>query len=286
MQEFFKSKLFKALFIISALLAGFITFEIFNNNSSILKSSIKFTVQPLIKTANSLHGCVAEFFDKFFQSGIYKEENLLLKKELAKNQKSLVEIDELKNENEQLKKALAFKKENSNYEIEMANFVAKDPNSICDFTIDIGKNRGIPLGATVLTNLGLVGKITKVEPNQSVVTTILNLEDNIPATINLKQEKGLICSNATLVKDGLCVLSHLPKTTKAAKGDLVYTSGSNNAYPANIVIGTILEVKLNDNGISREAIIKPAQNLNNIKDVMVVKKFLGTSLNLKQNNKN
>lgn len=271
MLEFFKSKSFKILLVISALLTGFITFEIFNDNSSILKSTMKVTLQPLIQLTNSFHHETTGFFDKFFQNGVYKEENILLKKELAKIQKALISIDELKNENEQLKKILKFTKENPNYEIEIANFIAKDPNSICNFTVNAGKNKKIPLGAPVLTNLGLIGKITKVEPTQSVVTTILNLEDTIPATINLKHENGLISSNPTMLKHGLCVLSHLPKATQATKGDLVYTSGSNNTYPANIIIGTIIEVKLKENGISSEAIIKPSQNLNNIQDVMIIK---------------
>ncbi len=280
MHEFFKSKQFKVLLIVVACLSGLITFEIFSDDNTIFKSTLKTVLQPIIKTTNFINDSVNDFFDDFFRSGQHKEENQLLKKEIAKNRKLLVEFDELRLENDQLKKALNFKKENSEYEIEMANFVSKDPDSISTFTIDIGNNKQIPLGAVVLTNMGLVGKITKVEQNQSVVTTILNLDDKIPATVNLKQEKGLVCGDVKLLNSGMCVMSHLPKTTSAAPGDLVYTTGANNAYPADIVIGTIVEISLNENGISKEAIIRPAQNLNEIKEVIVIKKYLGKSVKI------
>ena len=271
MREFFKSKLFKILLVVTACLFGLIAFEIFSDDATIFKSAMRTAIQPLIKATNFVNDSVSGFFDNIFKHEIYAEENVLLKKELAKVRKNLIELDKLKNENDQLRKVLDFKQEHKNYDIEVANFVSRDPDSIYNFTIDIGSNKNVAIGATVMTNTGLVGKIVKVSNNQSTVATILDFDEQIPAAINLKQEKGIIYSDPHLVKQGFCVMSHLPKITKAAPGDLIYTSGTSNAYPDGIIIGTIVEVKLNKNGISREAIIKPAQDLNSIKEVMVLK---------------
>ena len=271
MREFFKSKLFKILLVVKACLFGLIAFEIFSDDATIFKSAMRTAIQPLIKATNFVNDSVSGFFDNIFKHEIYAEENVLLKKELAKVRKNLIELDKLKNENDQLRKVLDFKQEHKNYDIEVANFVSRDPDSIYNFTIDIGSNKNVAIGATVMTNTGLVGKIVKVSNNQSTVATILDFDEQIPAAINLKQEKGIIYSDPHLVKQGFCLMSHLPKITKAAPGDLIYTSGTSNAYPDGIIIGTIVEVKLNKNGISREAIIKPAQDLNSIKEVMVLK---------------
>ena len=271
MREFFKSKLFKILLVVTACLFGLIAFEIFSDDATIFKSAMRTAIQPLIKATNFVNDSVSGFFDNIFKHEIYAEENVLLKKELAKVRRNLIELDKLKNENDQLRKVLDFKQEHKNYDIEVANFVSRDPDSIYNFTIDIGSNKNVAIGATVMTNTGLVGKIVKVSNNQSTVATILDFDEQIPAAINLKQEKGIIYSDPHLVKQGFCLMSHLPKITKAAPGDLIYTSGTSNAYPDGIIIGTIVEVKLNKNGISREAIIKPAQDLNSIKEVMVLK---------------
>ena len=271
MREFFKSKLFKILLVVTACLFGLIAFEIFSDDATIFKSAMRTAIQPLIKATNFVNDSVSGFFDNIFKHEIYAEENVLLKKELAKVRRNLIELDKLKNENDQLRKVLDFKQEHKNYDIEVANFVSRDPDSIYNFTIDIGSNKNVAIGATVMTNTGLVGKVVKVSNNQSTVATILDFDEQIPAAINLKQEKGIIYSDPHLVKQGFCVMSHLPKITKAAPGDLIYTSGTSNAYPDGIIIGTIVEVKLNKNGISREAIIKPAQDLNSIKEVMVLK---------------
>ena len=271
MREFFKSKLFKILLVVTACLFGLIAFEIFSDDATIFKSAMRTAIQPLIKATNFVNDSVSGFFDNIFKHEIYAEENVLLKKELAKVRKNLIELDKLKNENDQLRKVLDFKQEHKNYDIEVANFVSRDPDSIYNFTIDIGSNKNVAIGATVMTNTGLVGKVVKVSNNQSTIATILDFDEQIPAALNLKQEKGIIYSDPHLVKQGFCLMSHLPKITKAAPGDLIYTSGTSNAYPDGIIIGTIVEVKLNKNGISREAIIKPAQDLNSIKEVMVLK---------------
>ena len=255
----------------TACLFGLIAFEIFSDDATIFKSAMRTAIQPLIKATNFVNDSVSGFFDNIFKHEIYAEENVLLKKELAKVRKNLIELDKLKNENDQLRKVLDFKQEHKNYDIEVANFVSRDPDSIYNFTIDIGSNKNVAIGATVMTNTGLVGKVVKVSNNQSTIATILDFDEQIPAAINLKQEKGIIYSDPHLVKQGFCLMSHLPKITKAAPGDLIYTSGTSNAYPDGIIIGTIVEVKLNKNGISREAIIKPAQDLNSIKEVMVLK---------------
>lgn len=277
MQEFFKSKAFKILLVVVAFLVGLITFEFCSDKPTILKSAIKIALQPLIKTANNVNDSVSSFFDEFFKSGVHKEENILLKKEISKIRKNLIDFDKIKNENEQLRKLLEFKKENSNYEIEVANFVARDPNSLNSFTVDIGANKNIKPGNVVLTNVGLIGKVSKVDQTQSTISSILSLDEKIPAVVNLKQEKGLISGNANLIKKGLCSMNHLPKMTKAAPGDLIYTSGTNNAYPEGIVIGTINKILLNQNGISCSAVVKPAQDLNQIKEVMIIKNFLNSN---------
>lgn len=119
MQEFFRSKIFKILLVIAAFLVGLITFEIFSDKSTILKSTMRTAIQPIVKATNFVNDSVTDFFDEFFKSGVHKEENVLLKKEISKMRKNLVELDKLKNENEQLRKLLEFKKKTLNMKLRL-----------------------------------------------------------------------------------------------------------------------------------------------------------------------
>ena len=60
----------------------------------------------------------------------------------------------------------------------------------------------------------------------------------------------------------------------AAAGDLVYTSGG-AIFPADLVVGTILRVEDEREGISRFAVVQPAADILQLTDVMVITSFNG-----------
>ena len=65
----------------------------------------------------------------------------------------------------------------------------------------------------------------------------------------------------------------LPRSTQAQEGDLVLTSGSSDLFPSQIIVGEISQLYLSDNGLSITAVIKPTVDLENIKNVAVIKSF-------------
>lgn len=273
MQNFLKSKIFKIIFTSVACLFGIMAFEISTGQPIFLENFLNMTARPCTKFILNTHNRVLDFFNSFFKSGIYKEENELLKEEVASLRKKVTEFTNIKNENDQLKQALNIQKTNKTFKVEIASFVGRDPNDFSGFEIDAGKNKGISAGDVVLTKNGLVGTITKVANFVSNVASILDAGVQIPA-VNVdseSEEKGVICGQIDLAKEGFCIMDHLNKSNKCKAGDMISTFGNSN-YPENIPIGRIKEIRVNKNGMSCFAIIEPFENAMRVKDVVVIKR--------------
>lgn len=271
MHNFFKTKLFKIIFILTALLFGMITYEVTTNKPIFIEEVITTIARPCSNAVITIHKNILGAFDEFFNSGQYKEENEILKKEIAITRRKIAKFNEMKNENEQLKQALKIRDSNENFKVEIASFSAKNPDDHYGFTINIGRNKEVSEGDLVLTKNGLVGTIKDVLNSSSSVATILDMETQIPAIDSEKDEKGIIGGDAEFSKDGLCVMHHLNKSTSCEVGDLITTHGNSN-YPENIPIGKIKEIRNGKNGMSCIAIIEPFENIFCVKDLVIIKR--------------
>ena len=275
MQDFFKSKLFKILLVIMGSLVGLIIFEASTGNLLAPEQILGMIQRPFAEITTTTNDSVSGFFDQIFQGSKYKEENVLLKDEIANLQKKLVEYEQIKGENEQLKEAAGIKSKNPSFEIEPAKVVARDPDDLYTFTINVGTENGVLKNSPVITNRGLVGIVTNVAQTYSKVTTILGLNIKISSTCVEKNEIGIVSGQADLIGDNLCAMLHLDKSTALEPEDIVSTSGGGGLYPPNIIIGKVKEIRVSDSGMSAYAVVEPAEDIASVKEVIVVKKFTG-----------
>lgn len=275
MQDFFKSGLFKILLVLMASLVGLLIFEASIGNLVAPEQIIGMITKPFSEATTAANDSVSGFFDQVFQGGKYKEENELLKDELANLQKKVVDYEQIKGENEQLREAAGIKANNPEFEIEPARVIARDPDDLYTFTISAGSLQGVVKDSPVITKRGLVGIVTKVAETYSKVTTILGLDMQVSAINSSKNEVGVVSGRADLIQRGLCAMLHLDKDTRLEPEDIVSTAGGGGLYPPNIIIGKVKEIRVNDNGVSSYAVIEPTEDIQSVKDVTVVKKFAG-----------
>lgn len=275
MQDFFKSGLFKILLVVMASLVGLLIFEASIGNLVAPEQIIGMITKPFSEATTAANDSVSGFFDQVFQGSKYKEENELLKDELANLQKKIVDYEQIKGENQQLREAAGIKSSNPDFEIEPARVIARDPDDLYTFTISAGSLQGVAKDSPVITKRGLVGIVTKVGETYSKVTTILGLDIQVSAINSSKNEVGVVSGRADLLQNSLCAMLHLDKDTHLEPEDIISTAGGGGLYPPNIVIGKVKEIRVNDNGVSSYAVIEPTEDIQSVKDVTVVKKFAG-----------
>jgi len=186
-------------------------------------------------------------------------------------QKLLVEnsnLLSLKSENEQLRNLLNFRDEKS-LNLELANILSRDPINRNLIVISAGSNSGVAFGQAVVVNDGvLVGKITSVNPDSSVVRLLIDNASKIAVRVGDNQSvSGVLAGYLGL---GLN-LNFIPQAQAIKKNDLVYTSDVNQDIRSGLLIGRIGEIKAEEEELFKVATVEPIIDFNTLTVVAVIK---------------
>ncbi len=275
MSDFFRSVWFKIIIVILAALMGLFLFEASTGRLSSPSKIIGTVIEPVQRASSAVVGAVGGFFDQIINSGDYKKENEKLKEEIAGLQSQMTDYENLKSQNEQLKEAAGVKEKHVDYEMLPASVVARDPEQLYSFTINVGSLDDVAVNDPVITSSGLVGVVSSVGPTYSYVTTLLSPDLQVACYDIKTGESGLVSGRMDLISSGRCQMQHMEKASNSSNGDLIVTSGASGIFPTDIVVGSVEEIRISENGISSYLIIQPAVDLATVTDVLVVKNFSG-----------
>lgn len=275
MNQFFKSKKGKILIAVLVVLVGFMLQSASSGNLNTVSSKIIGTVTaPFSKVTTGFGNQIKSVLDKFQKAEYLRQENDELKAENAQLTGQLVELDNLKNENQNLKESVGIKQQNPTFEMVPATVTSRDPaEQFYSFIIDQGSNSGIQRKNAVITKDGLVGIISEVQDSYSVVTTILDPKINVGSFASASGDSGVVTGSIEFMKDKKTKMIYISRNHQIQAGALIATSGSSDIFPKNIVVGTVDEVNLEQDGLSMTARITPVVDVETVRQVQVVKSF-------------
>lgn len=202
-----------------------------------------------------------------------------LNKEKGKTQSESYTIQKNKNEAleteiQELKEALELNKTLTEYDPVNATILSRNKSYWFNtLTIDKGSSSGIEENMAVITNKGLIGKITKVYYNSSEVKLITSDDINFKVSVAI-QSNGVdyyAIMNGYDNKTGTIQLSGIDKTTPINVRDKVVTSGLGEMFPAGIYVGEVKEIKSDKYNLSKVIAMETKQNMNQIHYVTVLK---------------
>ncbi|MBE5761297.1 MAG: rod shape-determining protein MreC [Clostridiales bacterium] len=228
----------------------------------------RYTIVPAKKAIDA----VGEFFSDMFVDTTDLEADIIsLQRELELKDLDTNEMEELRKENERLRQLLDFSaKDKLNYV--GASVVAMTPgNWFSSFTIDAGANDGLKENMPVVTSDGLVGFLSEVSPNTSIVQSIVDSRSSLAGMVSRTRAHGVV--NGTLyVRDNnnLMDMTYLVDDTSLAIGDVILTSGLEGIYPKGLVIGTVSEISRQTQDNIGSIIITPSVDFRRIEEVLVV----------------
>lgn len=193
-------------------------------------------------------------------------ENEKLKREIDFLRYKLNGLNEMYLENTRLKSTLGFK-QNSAFRFITSRVIARSSdNWSTGLIIDKGSGSGIKKGMAVVTYLGLVGRVIETTGATSKVMLLCDPSLGVSSLVQRSRQEGLV--SGTLGANLL--MKYLPEDADIKLQDTIVTSGLNHAYPKGLLIGTVIEIGKEFSGLSRYAIIKPAVNLSNIEEALVI----------------
>ena len=195
-----------------------------------------------------------------------REENKLLKGQLVQFTLMNSELESYHQENKRLKEMLNFSESNP-LNFMTANVVNHNYGlPTHSITIDLGNKDGVQKNLTVMDENGLLGKTIQIGSNAALVQLIT--DKNFRVSIRIGRDRALGLFIPTHGRYG--ILEGVRKSMPLNKGEIAYTSGISEIYPANIPVARVVSVKLDDNQPFQHVIVKLVGSLNNLDYVFVI----------------
>ena len=158
------------------------------------------------------------------------------------------------------------------YEKTAAHVIGKDAgNWFSTFTIDKGSMDGIAVDMNVLAGSGLVGIVTETGPTWAKVRTIIDDSTNISGMVLSTSDTCIVSGDLSLMSSGQISFDQMENNDNpVAVGDQIVTSYISDKYLQGILIGSISEVNVDSNNLTRSGYIIPAVDFRNIQEVLVI----------------
>jgi rod shape-determining protein MreC len=260
---------FAVLFAISALL-------LLLRNSDPVRGASTFATQLLVPVQRVLAD--AGITSNRFVQAITEIETLR-----ADNATLRGEVNRLTLENVQLREAAFAAQQTAKltevaktlpFESVPATLIARDPSNILStIVLGVGTDQGVKIGHVVLSDQGLVGRVSDVGTNYAKVLLITDPTHTVSALVEGSRATGIVRGQ---YGDSL-IMDWLLQSEKVKVGDVVVTAGLGlgeeirSLYPKGLVIGRILQLQNAEAAAYQRAIIAPAVDLRKLENVLVVK---------------
>lgn len=231
----------------------------------LIYQSHKYQEVKFLNTSNNLTGKVVGFANSFYTfinlgntNRELSEENIRLKKMIQ--YQNTYPADSV----------LPKQSETYSFEYIPAKIINNSINkSINYITLNKGSKDGIQKGWGVVSSNGVVGIVTNVSENFSLVMSVLSVK--MLVSVRHKNTNAL----GNLSWDGksptLLQIQNISKTLPVKKNDTIVTAGFSSIFPPDIIVGKVKRFSPDESSSFYEMDIEPTNAINRLSYVYVVK---------------
>lgn len=275
-KRFFKSNGFK-LFSACCFIAVGISILSFVPGANFVSEVVDYIVTPMQMVLNNFSNVATSVLPKTQKSADeYEKEIKDLKTELVRMRTILTDYYEVKRENAQYLKFYGFKKQNKSLKFKTAEVISRDPNDLFyGFTLDKGSSDGICENDPVITENGLLGRVSVVKKHSCRVKTILSPGYKMGAIDSVTGDSGVVTGKKSLADGNKTALMYISAQNKIKSGDIIVTTGLGGICPKGLPLGSVVEIKNDDYDSSFYAVIEPFDDIKSIVDVFILTDFSG-----------
>lgn len=230
------------------------------------------TVIPLQQGINHVGGWLGDMKDNFSTMQQLRAENEDLQAQIDALTTENNYLQEERYEYERLQELYQLDQNYAEYEKTAAHVIGKDTgNWFNTFTIDKGSQDGIEVDMNVLAGSGLVGIITEVGPTWAKVRSIIDDSNNVSGMVLSTSDTCIVSGDLSLMSSGQIAFDQMENNDNVvAVGDQIVTSYISDKYLQGILIGSISEINVDSNNLTRSGYIIPAVDFKNIQEVLVI----------------
>jgi len=245
----------------------------------IIKGALTWALAPLQGGLQGGSNRIGDLWAGWQQTAECQQQNEELRELVDYLTAENVRYQEIKRENEELRRLLGLREHYPDLELLYAEVIGHDPGGMQQVvrvawgTVD-NPRAVVREGMPVIAPAGLVGRVLRVYPNAADVLLITDIGSSVSAVVqNDDRPTGVVDGQWQLGKRLL--MRYLPQDAVLHEGDWVLTSGlrmppyEEEGYPPAIPIGRILRIEITAD-MHQQAELIPAVDLERLERVMIV----------------
>ncbi len=262
----------KILAIVAAFCALLIVVSFFSDRLvSPLSGAVSQVVIPLQRGMNGIGIGVVDRENKKRDIESLQNENKELKDTIALLEEENKQLQQDTKELASLKDLYDIDKSYGSYPKTGATIIGTtSQNWNTSFVIDKGSNNGIKEDMNVIADEGLVGIISEVHSNYSVVSTIIGDGAFVSAMDEASGDMCTVRGDIAMMDTGHISLERFKEDATVNEGDKIVTSPISSKYLQGILIGYARDVKQDGNGLTRSGQLIPAVDFEHLQKVLVI----------------
>lgn len=245
-----------------------------------IKDTVREWLTPLQASPHLVAARTGEVMDNTLGGARLAATRIEMEKQLAALRLELADLSRLERENERLRNDLGFMRR-QRLKVLASNVIGRDDVSGWwkMVKIDRGSRDGLVPDMAVIVPEGLVGRTQRVDPDSCDVLLLTDTTVRVGGRLARSGANGVVRGMGSEARGNqmaiLCAprpfrLDYVTVEAEIQKGDQILTSGLGGVFPADLMVGTVMDVTLDSSGLCRSATVAPAVDFDSLQYVFVV----------------
>lgn len=233
----------------------------------------RFTVNPLVGIqtwVSQRYMAIYEFLTVPRDVASLQRQNTTLEAENSRLQAQIIDLQQQLSQREYESALLGYAKAHTENRYSAAEIIGRDPSPFLHYVIiNRGSDDGIRHGMPVVTEQGLIGRISDVNSSAARVQLITDPSSAVNVRLQASQKDAILTGSVT----GDLTIDTVPQDVKIPTGDVVLTSGLGGMYPSNLLVGQVVSTHQKQNDLFQTASVQPVVDFSAIKMVLVITNY-------------
>jgi rod shape-determining protein MreC len=208
----------------------------------------------------------SDFVHNYFDLVGVRQENLMLKQQIARLEGQQRQMAELQAENHHLADLLELRDLLGAAAI-AADVIGSDATGLArTLVLSEGDKDGLRRDLAVISTDGVVGKVIAVSHSAARVLLISDHNSALDAFDQRSRARGII---AGVVEDGLA-MRYVGRSEDIKPGDQIVTSGLDGTFPRGLLVGEVARVSQEGPGLFLNVEVRAAVDFRKLEQVMIL----------------
>jgi rod shape-determining protein MreC len=167
-------------------------------------------------------------------------------------------------------KLLKYERANADLQYLPADVIGRDTNpNLHTIRLNKGIDHGVDHGMPVVTERGLVGRVTDVGPNWCEVLLLIDNASSVRARLRESRAEGVVTGK----DQNSLLMDYITQGITVSPGEVVLTSGMGGTFPAGLIIGQVTTVRQSDEALFQQADVRPSVDFDQLEVVLIIINF-------------